>query len=165
MVLQDALVTLPHERYGEYLEIVYSKMAAHVPPDSNVVEVGARHDRGAISKRLIPHKTFVAADRNRRRGDITVDVLEDHLYADVILSTCVLHHTKEQDIPKVLEHLHAPILMFSGPNVEVLPELFGDHQWHIDVTKLIVWLKGYEVSWERIGISEPFCEVMVIAKC
>jgi hypothetical protein len=159
-------VTLPHDRYGEYLEFVYTKMAAHVPPDSTVLEIGARHDRGVISKRVIPHKAFLSADRNTRRGDMTVDVLYEEVQADVILSTCVLHHTPEHQIQMLLDNLCAPILMFSGPNVEAMPELFGDHQWHIEIPKLAGWLedRGYRVSWERVGLTEPLCEVLVVGK-
>ena len=61
--------------------------------------------------------------------------------------------------------LHAPVLLFSGPNVEVLPDLFGDHQWHFDIGKLTGWLeeRRYKVTYERIGMSEPFCELFVAA--
>lgn len=166
MAVQDALVTLQHNRYGEYLEHVYTKMAAHVPPDADIIEIGARHDRGVISKRVIPHKWFMAVDRNRRRGDLCIDVLETPLKAGVILSTCVLHHTPECDIPRLLDNLKAPLLMFSGPNAQVMTELFGDHQWHIDTDKLTGWLteRGYTSTWERIGLSELLCEVLIVAR-
>lgn len=166
MGVQDALVTLPHNRYGEYLEVVYRKMAVHVPPNATVLEIGARHDRGVISRRIIPHKAFIAADRNRHRGDMTVDVLEEEVQADVILSTCVLHHTKRGDISRLLDNLRARVLMFSGPNVEAMPKLFGDHQWHIEVPYLTALLEDrlYDVTWERVGLSEPLSEVLVVAK-
>lgn len=159
-------MTLPHNRYGEYLEHVYTKMAVHVPPDSTVLEIGARHDRGVISKRVIPHKTFLTVDRNSRRGDMTADVLYEEMQAGVILSTCILHHTPESLIPKLLDNLVAPLLMFSGPNVEAMPKLFGDHRWHIEIPKFVGWLeeRGYTVTWERVGLSEPLCEVLVLAK-
>lgn len=142
-------------------------MADYVSSDSSVIEIGARRDRGVISKRIIPHKSFVSADKNPRRGDVTADALQEDLTADVILSTCVLHHTREQDIPVLLSHCHAPLLMFSGPNVRVLPDLFGDHQWHIDEEALTAMLDGAgynEVMCDPIGISEPFCEVLVVAR-
>lgn len=164
---QDALVTLPHERYKEYLEVVYKLMAQYVPAHASVIEVGVRPengDRGVISRRVIPHRTFTGVDRTSR-GEVVLDVLKEAIEADVILSTCVLHHTPEALIPKLLINLHAPVLLFSGPNVAALPELFGDHQWHIDIVKLRDWLGalGYRVSSGRIGLTEPLSELFVVA--
>lgn len=163
---QDRLVTLPHDRYGEYLVTVYRRMAEYVPPDAVVLEIGARHDRGVLSRPIIPHAEFYAIDRDPERGDVTLDVLEAPVEADVILSTCVLHHTPEEDVPRLLANLRAPLLMFSGPNIEVMPDLFGDHAWHIEVAKLTGWLAdlGYTVRSSRIGLSEPLAEVLVVAE-
>jgi len=166
-VLQDELIDLPHKRYGEYLRLVYSEMAKHVPPDANIIEIGARHDRGVISKEVIPHKTFTTVDKDPKRGDIHCDVLVNHLFADVILSTCLLHHTRECDLHCALSHLHAPLMMFSGPNAKVMTELFGDHQWHLEVNKLsrVLGGLGYDfLDWRPIGMSEPLCELLVIVK-
>lgn len=166
MGLQDALITLPHARYGEYLTRVYTRMAAHIAVAGSVIEIGARNDRGVISRRIIPHTSFLCVDRNPRRPGLTIDVLNELVSADTIISTCVLHHTKREDVSRLLFNLEAPLLMLSGPNVEVWPDLIGDHEWHIEPN----WLRdqlaalGYETIVEPIGMSEPFCEVLVVAK-
>ena len=163
---QDALITLPHEYYGQYLEQVYLWMAQYVPPNANVMEVGVRpEDRGVISRRIIPHRSFIGVDRRPDRGELVLDVLQAPIRADVIISTCVLHHTPRSSITRLLAHLNAGVLLFSGPNAAVLPELIGDHQWHIEVPILVRWLEqaGYRVTWEPSGLSEPRCEVVVAA--
>ena len=166
-ILQDKLITLPQKYYADYLRIGYAEMAKYVPEDAYIIEIGARNDRGVISKQVIPHRTFISVDRNLSRGDLHTNVLvEDLPDADVVISTCVLHHTKEVDICQLLSHMNAPLLMFSGPNADVMPELFGDHLWHIEIDKLSGWLEdlGYIVEWSPIGLSEPFCELLVIAR-
>lgn len=180
MVLtQDDLVTLPQSRYGEYLSSVYRRMAAFVPHNAHVMEVGVRpEDRGVLSRQVIPHRLFTCVDKNRQRAVAAVasqdprsacrvcDVLTTVVQADVILSTCVLHHTVEGNIPLLLGNLHADTLLFSGPNVVVLPELFGDHLWHIDITKLFAWLVElhYVAVWAPSGLTAPLSEVFVVAK-
>ena len=182
--VQDALMTLPHNRYGQYLQHVYRKMAAHVPLTADVIEVGVRpEDRGVLSRLIVPHHRFTCVDRDQERAHaaanvrfhtnspradpLVVDVLDTPIEADVIISTCILHHTPEKHIRRLLHNLCAPILLLSGPNASVMTELFGDHEWHIDIGKLIMWLNevGYtDVTWESIGLSEPLCEVLVVAK-
>jgi hypothetical protein len=163
------------DRYGKYLTRVYEAMAPYVLPSDDVVEIGARpisKDRGVLSRQIIPHRTFTTVDRGmehhgKPRGDVVKDVLKEPVEADVILSTCVLHHTPEQLIPRLLSNLRAPTLMFSGPNVELLPELIGDHEWHIDIVKLRRWLeeRGYYVQWQpmRLARGEPPYELLVVA--
>jgi len=149
-----------------YLEMVYRRMSLHVPPQADVIEVGVRpEDRGVVSRRIIPHRSFRTVDRDSRRGEIVKDVLRESVSADVIISTCVLHHTPEDLVPKLLANLHAPVLLLSGPNANVLPKLFGDHQWHIEREKLVDWLNAldYNVSWRPSGLSEPLSEVLVVA--
>lgn len=166
-------MTLPHERYGpEYLgAVVYPRMAEFVPPAARIVEIGVRpEDRGVLSREIIPHAAFMPVDRDPARaeacGGMVVDVLQTPIRADVIISTCVLHHTDEHDIPQLLRNLRAPLLMFSGPNATVLPTLFGDHRWHLKAAKLAGWLAelGYRVEVEPIGLTEPFSELLVIAR-
>ena len=166
--LIDALLTLPHARYGpEYLgAVVYPLMARYVPADADVLEVGARpEDRGVLSRPIIPHRRFRTVDRDPRRGELVVDVTRDTIQADVILSTCVLHHTPWEEVPRLLSHLWAPLLMFTGPNVAVVPALFGDHRWHLDGVALTSWLLalGYSVETRRIGLTAPFSELFVRA--
>jgi len=165
---QDALIEGDMATYGEYLETVYRKMATYLPHDhANIIEVGCRpHDRGVISPRVIPHKTFLCVDKNPKRSPLALDVLLQGVYADVILSTCVLHHTPVEHVPLLLTRLHAPLLMFSGPNVRVLPALFGDHKWHINAEHLAGWLGrlGYDCVWQSIGLTEPLCEIFFVAR-
>jgi hypothetical protein len=173
MVVQDALMTLPHWRYApEYLAgVVYPRMAAHVGPDARVVEIGCREDgRGVLSRAIIPHASFTVVDRDPVRtwkcGGVTMDVLAAPITgADAILSTAVLHHTAEADIPRLLGNLRAPLLMFTGPNAaDHAP--YGDHVWHLDERQLRAWLDalGYTVTIEPIGLTEPFCELFVVAR-
>lgn len=165
---QDALVTLRHDLYGQYLKKVYQRMATFVPSDASIIEVGVRpksEDRGVISRQVIPHRTFVGVDRDPKRGELVRDVMHDAVKADVIISTCLLHHTSKNMVPRVLVNLQAPLLMLSGPNGAVLTELFGDHRWHLEEAFLRAWLEdlGYQVECERIGLSEPLSEILVIA--
>ena len=165
---QDELITLKHTRYCEYLEYVYNRMARWVGSGAHVLEVGVRpQDRGVLSRRIIPHASFRTVDRRpSRRPNMVRDVLKGPVSADVIISTCILHHTAEEDIPKLLSNLRAPILLLSGPNVAVLPELFGDHKWHIEIDKLKGWLEdlGYGVQYFASGLSIPYCELLVVAE-
>ncbi len=166
MVIQDELITLAHKRYGEYLTKVYSRMADFIPDDSDIVEIGAREDRGVISREILKYRTFLSVDKDPLRGDMTMDALHEDITSDVIISTCLLHHTAEEDIPQVLSHLKADVLLLSGPNIKVMPELFGDHLWHIEIDKLRYWLEqlGFAVEWESSGLSEPHAELLVIAQ-
>lgn len=167
MELQDELVTLPHNEYWRYLIRVYGAMTEHIPPNSHLIEIGTRHDRGVLSKEILPYSKFETVDKNPKRAGRSVDVRNVKISADVILSTCLLHHTAEEEIPSMLRNLDAPILLFSGPSKEALPGLFGDHKWHIETHKLIDWLHniGYRnFTVDKIGMSEPYCEVFVAAK-
>jgi hypothetical protein len=94
-----------------------------------------------------------------------LDALTQRIRADVILSTCVLHHPPEQVVPTLLANLCAPLLMFTGPNAETHAP-YGDHAWHLEADKLQVWLSdlGYEVTFEPIGLTAPFCELFVVAR-
>lgn len=167
MELQDALVTLPHKRYGEYLEKVYAKMAKYIDSTDHVVEIGTRReDRGKISRKMLPYRIFETLDKNPSRAELVADIRNTPIRADVILSTCILHHLEEDEVPMALRNMEAPVLLFSGPTKEALPELFGDHRWHIEPNKLIDWLDdlGYRTfNIERIGMSRPYCEVFISA--
>lgn len=165
----DALLDLPQAQFGEYLRTVYARMARFVGADARVAEIGVRpEDRGVISREIIPHAVFLAVDRDpvraRACGGMAADVLETPVRADVILSTAVLHHTAEENIPRLLRNLRAPLLMFSGPSADTHAP-YGDHLWHLEPDKLRAWLRtlGYDVHAERIGMTEPFCEVLVVA--
>lgn len=167
MELQDALVTLPHKRYGEYLAKVYAKMAEHIPASSHVIEIGTRReDRGVISRKMLPYRIFETLDKNPSRAELVADIRTTTIRADVILSTCILHHLAEDEVPMALRHMEAPVLLFSGPSKAVLPELFGDHKWHLEPDKLIDWLNdlGFKrFHIEPIGMTEPYCERFIAA--
>ncbi len=169
---QDALMTAGMANYRKYLQtVVYPTMAKYVKAKGRVVEVGVRPglqgDRGVVSPAIIPHTTFIGVDRNPDRSKVVHDVLTTPLKADVILSTCVLHHTREQDVPAVLANLQAPLLLLSGPNAAVLRDLFGDHLWHLEVGKLKGWLLELGYNWirrEPLGLSLPLSELLVVAR-
>lgn len=158
-------MTLPHRVFWTYLVRVYERMAREIPPTATVLEVGTRTWRGTMTPELIPCRHFVAVDKDETRPGFTVDVLEDPVSADAILSTCLLHHTAEADIPRALANLHAPLLLFSGPSAET-HQPYGDHRWHLEESKLRGWLAelGYAMTWERFGLTEPFCEALVVAR-
>ncbi len=162
---RDALFDLPHHRYVEWLEVLYTRMAQEIPPDATVLEVGTRTYRGVITPDYIPCKSFVAVDRDRHRPGLNIDVTHEAVHADAIISTCVLHHTPEHIVPQVLGNLHAPLLVLSGPNADT-HRPYGDHEWHLEEAKLRHWLYelGYLMTWERIGLTEPFCEALVVAR-
>ena len=165
---QDELITLPHNRYGEYLVYVYNRMVPWVGTEAHVMEVGVRPtDRGVLSRKIIPHALFTTVDKDRRRWpDVVRDVLQTSVTADIIISTCILHHTAEEDIPLLLSNLQAPILLLSGPNVAVMKDLIGDHKWHIDGRLLRGWLEdlGYKARFFASGLSIPYCELLVVAE-
>lgn len=161
----DELFRLPMEQFWRYLHRVYDRMALEVDPDALVLEVGTRIFRGIVTPRRIACRYFIALDRDESRPGLTVDVLERPVYADVILSTCLLHHTPEADVPRALKNLRAPLLMFSGPTADTHAP-YGDHQWHLEPAKLQGWLGdlGYSMTFERFGMTEPYCEAVVIAR-
>ncbi len=175
---RDALMMASMANYRKYLQtVVYPTMAKYVKTKGRVVEVGVRPriwgqpglqgDRGVVSPAIIPHATFTGVDRNSDRSKVVHDVLTTPLKADVILSTCLLHHTRERDVPTVLANLQAPLLLLSGPNKVELPDLFGDHLWHLERGKLERWLLalGYScVAWEPLGLTLPKCELLVVAR-
>lgn len=151
--------------YKDYLRVMYARMGTLVPPDGVVIEIGARIVRGVETPNIIPHRYFMAIDRNPDRPGINLDVLRTPVYADVILSTCVLHHTAKEDIPRLLANLRAPLLMFTGPTADT-HDPYGDHLWHLEEKPLRRWLKdlGYTMTWERSGLSEPKAEAFVVAR-
>ncbi len=158
-------MTLPHRLFWTYLVKVYERMAREIPPDANVLEVCTRTYRGVMTPELIPCRHFVAVDRDDQRPGFTVDVLEEPVSADAIISTAILHHTDEENIPRLLANLRAPLLLFNGPTADT-HEPYGDHRWHLEESKLRRWLGelGYSMTWERIGLTEPLCEALVVAR-
>lgn len=164
--MRDALFEFSTELYGAvWLPRLYSRMAREVPAGSHVMEVGTRSFRGIITPWYVPHARFTPVDRDPHRPGLSVDVLRTPVEADVILSTCVLHHTPEHLVPQLLGNLRAPLLLLSGPNAET-HDPYGDHEWHLDRRKLDRWLRvlDYCMTWERVGMTEPFCEALVIAR-
>lgn len=153
------------ESYRDYLRVMYARMGQIVPPNGVVIEIGARAVRGVETPNFIPHRYFMAIDRDPSRPGVTLDVLHTPVYGDVILSTCVLHHTAKENIPRLLGNLRAPLLMFTGPTADT-HEPYGDHLWHLEEKPLRRWLKdlGYTMTWEPSGLTEPKLEAFVVAR-
>lgn len=165
----DDLLTASMEKYGEYLRLVYSKMKKYVGKDSIVMEICTRHDRGIIGREVIPHNTYIMVDKNPSRPGHTLDAIKDELPScEVLISTAILHHTAQEDLVELFRNLGKHTkrhIMLSGPNVEVLPELFGDHLYHIEVEEMVKI--GRAVGWNCIeiipcGLSKPLCEVLMV---
>ena len=165
----DELKTASMERYGEYLRLVYSKMKKYVGEDDTVMEICTRHDRGIIGQEVIPHSTYIMVDKNPNRPGYTLDAIKDELPScEVLISTAILHHTAPEDLVELFRNLGKNTerhIMLSGPNVEVLPELFGDHLYHIEVEEMVKI--GISVGWNCIeiipcGLSKPLCEVLMV---
>jgi hypothetical protein len=157
------------ERYSEYLRFVYKKMARHVKPSDVVMEICTRHDRGVLGKEALPHKQYIMVDRNSSRLGLNLDAVRDELPpCDVVISTAILHHTRPEDIEALFCNLAKntrSIIILSGPNVDILPELFGDHLYHIDKDHIhqIESAAGWRcIEVSPCGLSEPFCELFLV---
>ncbi len=166
--MQDELMTANMDRYGEYLEYVYTRMARHVDPRNTVMEICTRHDRGVLSSKIIPHSHFYLIDKDPKRPGKNLNAIIDELpFCDILISTAILHHTSPCDIPALFRNLGKNtkgMMLFTGPNIETVPELYGDHLYHLDKEKLIHL--GRVCGWictvaEPIGITEPFCELFL----
>jgi len=167
----DDLLHCSMARYADYLRIVYRTMNEWIEPDNSVIEVCIRHDRGVISPEIITCASFAGLDLNPSRcpnGGYRADAVRDKLPdADVYISTAILHHTPRYDIPELLDNLRRSTgrAIFTGPNVEVMPNLIGDHKWHIDLEELrglarkSGWIMTHD---ERIGLNEPYSELLVV---
>jgi len=144
-------------------------MKTWISPTDTVIEICTRHDRGIIGQEVIPHNTYIMVDKNPSRPGLTLDVLKDELpECDVLISTAILHHTAPENLLQLFHNLGKntrKYILLSGPNVEVLPELFGDHLYHIDVDQMIEI--AYKARWRcssvsYCGLSKPLCEVMMV---
>jgi hypothetical protein len=165
----DDLRTASMERYGKYLLLLYAKMAKYTLTTDTVMEICTRHDRGFISQEVIPHSYYILTDKNPNRPGYTLDAIKDELPScDVLLSTAILHHTSPKNLVDLFRNLSKNTsrhIMLSGPNKEVLPELFGDHLYHINVEEMV--RIGSVLGWKCIsvdacGLSKPFCEVLMV---
>lgn len=165
----DELQTASMERYGEYLRYLYKRFSGYIEDSDVVMEVCTRHDRGILGREIIPHSSYIMVDRSPSRPGLTLDVLKDELPGcDVLISTAILHHTNPDNLRKLFINLGKNTrkrIILSGPNVKVLPELFGDHLYHIDVDEIIKI--AIESRWvcsniQYCGISKPLCEVMLV---
>jgi len=165
-IQQDELMTAPMERYGEYLQQVYKRMADFID-GGRVMEICTRHDRGVLSPPLIPHSKFILVDATRNRPGLTLDAVSDELpECDVVISTAILHHTPETWIPALLRNLArtgASKMIFTGPSAEIEPEVYGDHRYHLEIEGLTKHAEscGFSVFSEPIGLTEPYCELLV----
>lgn len=166
---KDDLLEAPMSRYAQYLQYVYNRMAQHTTAEDEVFEVCTRHDRGVLSKAIIPHARFLGIDKDPRRPGLNLDVMKNELpYCDVLLSTAILHHTPRKNLPELISRLAKNtrrLLMFSGPHAAVMPELFGDHEYHIDVGEIMGMAEvvGFQfLRVERVGLSKPFSEVLIV---
>jgi len=169
VVTMDALQTASMERYADYLRLVYGKMKEYIEPSDTVMEICTRHDRGIIGEKVLPHSQYIMVDKNPKRPGLTLDAMNDELPdCDVLISTAILHHTAPENLLQLFRNLAEntrKYILLSGPNVEVLPELFGDHLYHIDVDEMIDI--AHKVGWNRVsvsscGLSKPLCEVMMV---
>jgi len=167
----DDLLHCSMARYADYLRIVYRKMGAWIDPENTVAEICIRHDRGVISREIIECASFEGVDLNPGRcpnGGFQADAIRDKLPdADVYISTAILHHTAKEDIPQLLANIrkYAGSAIFTGPNVEVMPDLIGDHKWHIDMGQLraMAHKAGWSVVYdEPVGLNAPYSEVLVV---
>jgi len=165
----DELQTASMERYGKYLRLVYNKMKEYVSPSDIVMEICTRHDRGIIGREILPHSTYIMVDKNPDRPGHTLDAIKDELPScDVLVSTAILHHTAPENLLELFRNLRLntrKYIMLSGPDVRVLPELFGDHLYHIDVYGMadIAMLSGWRcIKYYPCGLSKPLCEVMMV---
>lgn len=168
-VKQDALITASMERYTDYLCMVYNKMSRYIAPSDTVMEICTRHDRGILGKQLLPHNTYIMVDRDPKRPGHTLDALKDELPGcDILLSTALLHHTSPENLVELFKNLEKNTrkkILINGPNVAVLPDLFGDHLYHINTDQMESVAK--EAGWwcthlEPSGLSKPFCEVLMV---
>ena len=146
----------PAQRYAEYLVHIYSKMRDHVRPTDTVLEVCTRHDRGVLGELILPHERYVMVDRDPDRPGLVLDAVADELPAsDVTVSTAILHHTAPGDVERLFANLARRTrrtIILTGPNVEVIPELFGDHRYHLDQRHLAAVAQS--AGW-RVEVAEP----------
>jgi len=168
----DDLLHCSMERYGDYLRKVYRKMAQWIEPSDKVVEVCIRHDRGVISREEIVCSQLDGLDLDPSRcpqGGYKANAITDVLpEADVYISTAIIHHTKPESMTQLLRNLRhyaGKRLIVTGPSRKEMPELIGDHEWHIDMVEFESMAK--EAGWsllhhEGIGINEPFCELLIV---
>lgn len=168
----DDLVHCDMARYADYLRIVYARMAEWVEPQDSVIEIGVRHDRGVISREYIKCDRFDGLDLDPSRcpaGGYKADAVRDTLpEADVFISTAILHHLPAQEIGPLLRNLHkyaGKRAIFTGPDVRVLPDLMGDHKWHIDLATLA--READAAGWrlieiDGIGLNQPYSELFVV---
>ncbi len=155
-------------RYPEYLIANYRRMAAAVSSADVVMEIGVRHDRGVFGRMVVPHRQYLMVDRDPTRPGMTLDAVRDPLPAcDVAISTAVLHHTAPFALPALLGNIAKNtrrLMIFTGPNAHVMPELFGDHRYHLDADHLadLAARIGWRVSSVvECGLTKPLCEIMV----
>lgn len=166
---KDELIHAPMERYAEYLRTLYAMMCEFVHPGDTVMEICTRHDRGILGKAILPHREYIMVDRNPSRPGLNLDAVTDTLpAADVTISTAILHHTAPEQLKPLIGNIARNTrrtMIFTGPNREVLPELFGDHRYHLDAGEISEIAAGF--GWKPIvsrgcGLSEPYCELFLV---
>ena len=167
--MDELCTTRSPERVEDYLRSVYEKMAEYTTDVDHVTEVCTRHDRGVISREIIPHAYWTNIDRDPKRPGMTLDVLEGRIpVSDVLISTAVLHHTPPEDIGRLLNRLCDSVrrlVILSGPCVRALPELFGDHLYHIDGAEVCGHAHNADFrlrSSRMVGLSEPYSEILLV---
>ena len=165
----DELITADAARVTDYLRLVYGMMAKYVRPEDKVAEICTRHDRGTISPKIIPHAIWTNVDKDKRRPGLSLDAVHRELpRCDVLLSTAILHHTPPGSIPKLIANLCKRtnrLLMLSGPNADVVPDLIGDHRYHIvpgEIVDLARKNKFHLVTSRRVGLSAPYSEILMV---
>ncbi len=172
----DELVNVGMLRYYEYLKYLYGKMARFTSDDDHVIEVcgsdppgtGDRHDRGVFSKKIFRWSQFDVCDKNPRRGNVVLDLRYSTLPAcDVAVSTAILHHSLERDVPTIMRSMcenTRKFVIVSGPADKRVP-LFGDHTWglHYRTIDDAVNRLDFELElFERTGLNQPLSEILMV---
>ena len=124
------------------------------------MEIGVRHDRGILGRKIIPHSEYIMVDKNPRRPGLIIDAVTELLpRCDVAISTAVFHHTPPEDIETLFVNLtkHTKrAIIISGPADDMGVPLYGDHKYHLNhkeldkISKRAGW---WLVFNKRIGLE------------
>jgi hypothetical protein len=166
---KDRLNSASGVYYTGYLIRLYQTIKTYVAPFDTIMEICCRHDRGIMGQQVIPHAAYIMVDLQKHRPGLKLDAVNQRLPdCDVCLSTAILHHTHPSDIERLLANISRSTrrkMIFSGPNAAVVPNLTGDHLYHLDAPHLIGL--AHALGWklehsERMGLSEPLAELLLV---
>ncbi len=150
----------PSDIYQKYLKSIYRLVAGYTSKTDVVMEIGVRHDRGILGRKIIPHSEYIMVDKNPRRPGLIIDAVTELLpRCDVAISTAVFHHTPPEDIETLFVNLtkHTKrAIIISGPADDMGVPLYGDHKYHLNhkeldkISKRAGW---WLVFNKRIGLE------------